>query len=411
MSISNKLKTILSLQSIAVNVKSIYKNVQKVFDAGKNEDQWIAYCLKTGEHFDLPEGMTEIPVYMFNGHSNLETVQIPITVKKINDNAFEGTTNLKVGQLPEGVIDKALVGLEEIGVSAFAYSGSDVVIFPSGIVSVGAGAFTGNSNLKEVYFVKTNENSGIPSGGLPSDTFAECENLEAIYVPWSDGAVPGAPWGAPATATITYNYWDNIPDVFHFPQGFVKVPDHLFYTTTATTAKEIYLWDECKEIGECSFYKAKNLTTVHLPDGLKKIAAYAFRYCSALKLSELPDSVEEIGKYAFHGSSVSLSKLPKNIKKIATNAFQNCPNNTFAEIPESITLIASGAFLNNTGLTKLYFVDTPTVKKVTNGIANNAFEGCTNLVEIAVPWSEGQVSGAPWGAENATIIYDWRSDQ
>lgn len=34
------------------------------------------------------------------------------------------------------------------------------------------------------------------------------------------------------------------------------------------------------------------------------------------------------------------------------------------------------------------------------------FANCPNLVEINVPWGEGEVAGAPWGATNATIHYN-----
>lgn len=40
-----------------------------------------------------------------------------------------------------------------------------------------------------------------------------------------------------------------------------------------------------------------------------------------------------------------------------------------------------------------------------NYLAYNAFNKCTNLTDIYVPWAEGDVGGAPWGATNATIHY------
>ena len=36
-----------------------------------------------------------------------------------------------------------------------------------------------------------------------------------------------------------------------------------------------------------------------------------------------------------------------------------------------------------------------------------AFIGCDNLTTINVPWSEGAVENAPWGATNATINYNY----
>lgn len=417
MSISNKLKTILSLQSIAVKVKSAYKNIQKVFDAGyasgyeegvKTDPQWNAYCLKTGEHFDLPEGMTVIPEYMFVRHSNLKTIDIPTTVKVIENSAFD-SSSVRIGQFPEN--------LETIMYDAFINcQNNDVLVFSPSIIEIGGDAFCGNANLTEVTFVKTNDKAGTPTE-LDKFAFANCPNLTTIRVPWAEGEVAGEfdadgnriNWGA-ENATVVHNFWDTAitSEVFTFPQGFIKIPDYLFYDTTATNAKEIYLGDECEEIGEAAFYKAKNLETVHFPDGLKKIGAYAFRYSSALNCSELPDSVEEIANRAFHGSSVSLSKLPANIKELGIRCFQGCSGNNFTEIPAGIVRISAEAFMNNTGLTKLVFLSTPEVDKVVKGIASDAFSGCTNLVEIGVPWNEGEVSGAPWGADNAQINYNWK---
>lgn len=38
---------------------------------------------------------------------------------------------------------------------------------------------------------------------------------------------------------------------------------------------------------------------------------------------------------------------------------------------------------------------------------NDAFEGCTNLTAINVPWAEGAVANAPWGATNAAVSYNY----
>ena len=40
-------------------------------------------------------------------------------------------------------------------------------------------------------------------------------------------------------------------------------------------------------------------------------------------------------------------------------------------------------------------------------IYDTAFDGCKMLTTINVPWSEGEVAGAPWGAPNATINYNY----
>jgi hypothetical protein len=73
-------------------------------------------------------------------------------------------------------------------------------------------------------------------------------------------------------------------------------------------------------------------------------------------------------------------------------------------LPESITSIVSGAFNKCTGLTSITFKGTPT------SISNTAFQNCTNLTTINVPWAEGAVASAPWGATNATINYNYTEE-
>jgi hypothetical protein len=67
----------------------------------------------------------------------------------------------------------------------------------------------------------------------------------------------------------------------------------------------------------------------------------------------------------------------------------------------TVSSIGDSAFDGCTNLTSIRFLGTPTK------IATSAFSGCTNLKEIKVPWSEGAVANAPWGATNATVTYDY----
>jgi hypothetical protein len=47
-----------------------------------------------------------------------------------------------------------------------------------------------------------------------------------------------------------------------------------------------------------------------------------------------------------------------------------------------------------------------TFKGTPTNIATDAFYNCRNLLDIYVPWAEGEVANAPWGATNATIHYN-----
>ena len=64
-------------------------------------------------------------------------------------------------------------------------------------------------------------------------------------------------------------------------------------------------------------------------------------------------------------------------------------------------MLGSSAFYSCTGLTSITFNGTPT------SIDSTTFNLCTNITSIRVPWSSGAIAGAPWGATNATITYDY----
>lgn len=81
-----------------------------------------------------------------------------------------------------------------------------------------------------------------------------------------------------------------------------------------------------------------------------------------------------------------------NISKIQTITFEKG-----AELSDK-------AFDACTGLQEVTFE--PSARHI-NSIDSTAFSGCNNLTAINVPWSEGEVANAPWGAVNATINYNY----
>ena len=140
-----------------------------------------------------------------------------------------------------------------------------------------------------------------------------------------------------------------------------------------------------------------------LPDAVTKIGSYAFYNYTKLTSISLPNSITSIGDYAFYGCTnlVSIS-LPNSITSIGRSAFYGCTKLALTSLPSSITSIGDHAFSQCLGLTELTFKSTPTT------IDSRVFSSCTNLKTINVPWAEGAVKNAPWGATNATINYNYR---
>jgi len=85
-------------------------------------------------------------------------------------------------------------------------------------------------------------------------------------------------------------------------------------------------------------------------------------------------------------------------KKIKSACFENATALTTASFG-AITTIESSAFSGCTALT------TVTLPSTLTAIASTAFNGCSNLT-INIDLPSDTISGAPWGATNATI--NWR---
>lgn len=93
----------------------------------------------------------------------------------------------------------------------------------------------------------------------------------------------------------------------------------------------------------------------------------------------------------------------ENIKRFETNCLDGSFSLTGAIVFNSeLTEITASAF-RYTNFTSITFQN-PTDNLPT--IANNSFQQCIGLLDIYVPWAEGAVANAPWGATNATIHYN-----
>lgn len=148
------------------------------------------------------------------------------------------------------------------------------------------------------------------------------------------------------------------------------------------------------------FSENNNLTNVTLPNTLVVISSGVFSSCSNLKITTIPAGVTTIGGSAF-SRCVSIQTLDiLGSPDIGVYAFESCTGLTQVIYRGSGEKIYNYAFDNCTGLTSVTFKGTP------SNISSSAFNGCTNLTDIYVPWAEGAVANAPWGATNATIHYN-----
>lgn len=150
-------------------------------------------------------------------------------------------------------------------------------------------------------------------------------------------------------------------------------------------------------------------TSFVVPEGTTKIRQqmfYGVRYDSDAVINvSLPDTVKSIDTEAFgYAGTVCIGQLPPNLETLgkAFGYARNIFSGTELEIPASLKTLTSLTFYqcNCAALATITFKGTPT------SIANNALQN-DNIRTINVPWAEGAVANAPWGATNATINYNY----
>lgn len=174
-----------------------------------------------------------------------------------------------------------------------------------------------------------------------------------------------------------------------FPDGFVKQINNI---STGGSVAEPYIEEAYNSAG---VIKA-------IFHGYTTVRPYMYYTASHLNTLELSDTITSIGILAF-GSCTGLHsvKLPTALTTIGNGAFNTCIALKEIDIPANVTKVDVNAFAYCTQLAKAVFKGTPT------SLHNTTFSGCDALTEIYVPWSEGEVAGAPWGATKATITYNY----
>lgn len=97
----------------------------------------------------------------------------------------------------------------------------------------------------------------------------------------------------------------------------------------------------------------------------------------------------------------SEAKMPKLTEDVILyeKAFNFCGCESIT-VADRVKYVQSGAFYKCASLRSVTFEGTPTK------ISTTAFEDCTALKDIYVPWAQEAVQFAPWGADSATIHYN-----
>ncbi len=348
----------------------------------------------------IPNGVTEIKEYAFNGCTGITSITIPNSVTSIGGDAFNGCTGITSITIPNGVTSigvsafNGCTGITAVHISDLAawckidfrdsysnplyyahnlYLNGELVtdlVIPNGVTEIKEYAFNGCTGITSI----TIPNSVTSIGG---DAFNGCTVLRELHIEDGD-----------STLSLSYNsrgtglFYDR-------PLKTLYLGRNLSYNTSYSC-------------GYSPFYKVTTLKNVTIGNSVTIIKEYIFDCCRGITSIEIPSSVTTIGKYAFHHNGLHEVHIPAGVTSIGYYAFTcvnlqkitmdkdnevyNIPDNSNiimkgdsvifgwqgAVIPEYATCIDNGAF-EEASITSI------TIPAGVTSIGDCAFQACVYL--------------------------------
>ena len=408
----------------------------------------------------VPDGVTNIDIFAFDGCKRIRNIYLPDSVKAIGARAFENCLALENVRLPQtieyfgGGIFSRCESLKEVVLPNGSYSltkgavisGSGVfaqcksltsVVIPEGVTGIESSIFNECNSLKEINLPSTIKN--ITETGFE---FLGCQSLKSITIPEENKyycCVDGVLYNKQMTKLIKYPAAKE-DKIFTIPDSVTEISKYAF--SDCVNLEEVIFNEKIKIIPENAFYRASALKTLNLSDSITEIKGFAFRNCSSLESVIIPKSVTTIGISIFNcctelkqieveegnknyqsidgvlfssdmilinypiGRTANNYTVPDNTINIASYSFEDCVHLTKVTIPDTVVQIGNYAFTNCLGLKT---INMP--QKITNtteyqiAISSFAFNNCSSLTSITIPdGMEAIASSAFKGCSNLNIV-------
>ncbi|MBO5884647.1 MAG: leucine-rich repeat domain-containing protein [Clostridia bacterium] len=342
-------------------------------------------------HIDVPNGITEVKDYTFDGCTSIMSINIP-NGTRIGTRAFYNCINLTRVTVPSN--------LQVIAQYAF-YNCKKLTDFaiPSGLTEINSYAFYGCQSLTSAPIPSTltilgdyafydcymlEQDVTIPSGvaQIGNYAFYNCRRLQSLTLEQGNLTTIGS---------YAFVSCVKISELL-IPEGVTSINANAFVnchrievvSIPSTVRSILYAFSSCisiqtlyiNDIGNwttCSLSSSNSVpvvdstkvyidgvlaTNIIIPDGITQISSYAFYKFKDLKSIHIPNSVQSIGTSAFESAeSLESIIIPEGVEKIKNSTFYNCLSLKSVTIPSSINFVADYAFYNCKALEKVNIAD------------------------------------------------------
>jgi uncharacterized repeat protein (TIGR02543 family) len=183
-------------------------------------------------------------------YRSLKTISLPVSLKVIDENAFNGCDGLTTLVIPENI------ELDYIGRYAFYGLYNFTTLFFNSVKVIASNAFS------DSYFAKITINSVTE---IQSNAFNHCSNLKELTI----------------------------------NSGLTAIPDSAFYS--CYSLEKIVLPQTLTSFGNNAFKSCSKLASITIPDSVTTIGNYCFQYCASLTGIIIPMNVTSMGYSAFDG--------------------------------------------------------------------------------------------------------------
>ena len=392
----------------------------------------------------VPDGVISIGDGAFQQNSGAKRVVLPPSTVYIGHGALRDCSALTSVSLPDSMSNRLFLDMFE------GCTNLKSVDIPDGITDIYEGDLASCPNWTDIYY----DNWGRVWNRVVSnvrDSIPDRMNVhfkDNIYDSGSCGE--NVTWTLTADGTLTISGTGTMTDYANSGSPWYSCRGAI---------KSVVIQQGVTSIGNWAFWDCSGLTSVTIPDGVTSIGDYAFAYCVSLTSATIPEGVTSIGGSAFSGCSgltdiyyggygtdwqklnVSIPTsatvhfkdniygkgdcginvtweltgdgtltisgtgrignysydnnapwyscrayikrvvIQQGVRAIGDQAFYYCENLTSVTIPDSVTSIGDYAFAYCVGLTSA------TIPEGVTSIGGDAFLGCTGLTSVAIPSS------------------------